>query len=304
MRDVVIIGGGPAGLNAALMLGRVRRDVLLADAGTPRNAPSEALHGFLTRDGENPAELRAKGRAEIAGYPSVEVVDRTASSAKVIDGGFEVSFDDGSTVTARRVMLAMGMRDELPSVEGLAPLWGRGVYPCPYCHGWEMRDQPVAVLGGDDKAAHLALNLRRLGCEVVLCSNEQQGMSDSARQALKVGAVETWDGAVASVAATASGVRLSLDGGRTLERRALFVGPVLRQASDLAERLGCALHDDGTVVVNEIAQTSVPGVYAAGDLCRTAAGLAPAGQIVIAAGAGARCAMVMDQELLFGDSYR
>jgi thioredoxin reductase len=159
--DVVIAGGGPAGLNAALVLGRVRRQVLVADSGQYRNACAPAMHGFLTRDGADPADLRRIARAELAAYPSVRLADTAVESAAADGGGFEVRLAGGHAAATRRLLLATGLADELPGVEGLAGLWGRGVYHCPYCHGWEVRDQPVAVLGGDDTAAHLALGLVR-----------------------------------------------------------------------------------------------------------------------------------------------
>src|SRR6266536_369717 len=184
MFDVVIIGGGPAGLNAALMLGRVGRPVLLADNGQPRNAASAAVHGFLSRDGADPAEIHRTARTELARYPSIQARDTTVESAATTEGGFEVTLAGGTTAQARRLLLATGVTDKLPAIDGLAGLWGRGVYHCPYCHGWEARGQQVAVLGGDDHAAHLALNLARLGCDVMVCTNGPIQASDPARAAL------------------------------------------------------------------------------------------------------------------------
>ena len=302
--DVVIAGGGPAGLNAALMLARVRRRVLLADSGQPRNARSAAVHGFLSRDGDDPAQLRRIAREQLAAYPAVRLLDAAVESAARAGDGFEVALAGGSPARARRLLLATGVTDELPAVEGLARLWGRGVYHCPYCHGWEVRDQPVAVLGGDDAAAHLALNLARLGCDVVLCPDGPLAASEAARDALQAGRVRVCEDLVLGVEGEPGCyVRLSLSPGWTLERRALFVHPALRQRSDLAAQLGCTVLDDGAVQVNELGQTSVPSVHAAGDMCRTPAMPSPAAQVVMAAAAGARAAVVIDQEMLFADSY-
>ena len=303
--DVVIAGGGPAGLNAALTLGRVRRRVLVADSGQPRNAPSAAVHGFLSRDGADPAELRRIARDQLAAYPSVRLLDTAVeSTAPAGGGGFEVTLADGQTARARRLLLATGLTDELPGVAGLARLWGCGLYHCPYCHGWEVRDQPVAVLGGDDAAAHLALSLARLGCDVVLVAGGPLAAGGAARDGLRAAGVRVCEDLVLAVdGEPGKYVRRSLSPGWTLERRALFVHTAFRQRSDLAVRLGCALLDDGAVEVSELGQTTVPGVYAAGDMCRTPAMPAPAAQVVMAAAAGARAAVVIDQEMLFTDSY-
>ena len=292
--DVVIAGGGPTGLNAALTLGRVRRRVLLADSGQPRNAASAAVPGLFSRDGDDPARLRRIAREQLAAYPSARLVDTAVESAARAGDGFEVTLAGGETARARRLLLATGLADELPAVEGLARLWGRGAYHCPYCHCWEVRDQPVAVLGGDDTAAHLALGLARLGCDVVLCAGGPPAFSEAARDGLRAAGVRVCEDLVLGVdGVPGRHVRLSLSPGWTLERRALFVHPGFRQRSGLAARLGCAVLDDG----------AVPGVYATGDMSRTPAMPGPAAQVVMAAAAGARAAVVIDQELLFADSY-
>ena len=303
MFDAVIVGGGPAGLNAALVLGRVSRRVMVADSGEYRNARSPAAHGFLTRDGADPAELRRLGRAELGAYPSVRIRDVAVETANPRDGEFELKLADGSSARTRRLLLATGMADELPQVKGLDRLWGRGLYHCPYCHGWEVRGEPIAVLGGDEANAKLALSLARLGCDIVLCTDGPPEFSDGTRQALAGSGIRVCDDLVLRADGQPGRyVRLSLSPGWTLERRALFVHPRLRQRSDLAERLGCDILDDGAVQVNELGQTTVEGVYAAGDMCRTPAMPAPAAQVVMAAAAGARAAVILDQELLARDA--
>jgi thioredoxin reductase len=304
MFDVIIAGGGPAGLNAALILGRVGRRVLLADDGQPRNAPSAAVHGFLSRDGADPAEIRRTARGELARYPSVQLRDTQMKTAAPADGGFEVTTGDGATAQARRLLLATGVTDQLPDVPGLAGLWGRGAYHCPYCHGWEARGQQVAVLGGDDQAAHLALNLARLGCDIIMCSNGPLQASDPARAALATHQIRIREDPVGKVDGEPGRyVRLHLAPGQTLKRHAVFVHPEPQQRSGLAEKLGCALLEDGAVQVNDLGQTTVPGVYAAGDMCRTPAMPTPAAQVIMAAAQGARAAVIIDQELLLTDAY-
>jgi thioredoxin reductase len=258
----------------------------------------------LSRDGADPAEIREAAHAELGRYPSIHTRDTTVESAVPTADGFEVTSADGTTTQARRLLLATGVTDELPPIDGLASLWGRGVYHCPYCHGWETRGQDIAVLGGDDQAAHLALNLARLGCDVILCTNGPPAASDAARTALAARQIRVCDDPVSKVEGEPGRyVRLHLAPGQILEQRALFVHPVPRQHSGLARQLGCTLLDDGSVQVNELGQTTVPGVYAAGDMCRTTAMPQRAAQVIMAAAQGARAAVVIDQELLFADSY-
>jgi thioredoxin reductase len=303
MFDALIVGGGPAGLNAAMMLGRVRRPVLLVDSGHPRNLASPSMHGFLSRDGADPAEVLRAGRAELDRYPSIETWETQITDVVSEDGRFRAITANGKEAESRRVLLATGVTDELPAIEGLAPLWGRGVYHCPYCHGWEVRDQQVAVLGDDDDAADLALTLARLGCQVTLLAAGLLGVGDDVQHALVKHGVDARPDQLLRVEGQPGALTLRLASGDTLERHALFVHAPRRQHSDLACRLGCSLFDDGSVEVNELGQTTVPGVYAAGDMCRTPAMPGPAAQVIMAAAQGARAAVVIDKELAFTDLY-
>lgn len=177
--DVIIVGGGPAGLNAALVLGRCRRRVLIFDDGKPRNAVSHALHGFLSRDGVDPAQLRAIGREQLALYPSVTLDAEQVVDAARTETGFTVCTSDGREFRARKLLLSAGVVDVLPEAPGFAELYGRGVFHCPYCDGWEMRDQPLAVYGrGDDKGAGLALEMKLWSQDVVLCSDGPSDLTD------------------------------------------------------------------------------------------------------------------------------
>ncbi len=171
MYDAIVVGGGPAGLSAALTLGRVRRTTLVLDSGDYRNATAEHAHNLFTRDGTPPAELRWIARAQLDTYPTVEIESGVAEHAEPIGDGFEVRLADGPTRSGRRLLLATGLADELPDIAGLGDLWGRSVFHCPYCHGYEVRDQAIAVIGSGPRYADLALHLRRLSDDVVLCSN-------------------------------------------------------------------------------------------------------------------------------------
>jgi thioredoxin reductase len=306
MLDVVIVGGGPAGLNAALLLGRARRRVLVCDTGAPRNAPVAHLHGFLSRDGLPPSELGRIGREQLGAYGSVELRQvQVEAAGTASDGdGFVVTLADGTREAARRLLLASGVVDQLPAIDGLAGLWGRSVFNCPYCDGWEVRDQPLAVLGADQRALQLALHLTRWSDDVVWCSNgplaaplqEAAGAQLAARGVrLHQEPIVRLEGADGQLA------RIVLATGEAVERRAGFLHPPTRQRSALPGQLGCVLLEDGSVSVGDFGQTSVPGVFAAGDMVRRPTMPVPGAQIVIAAAEGAIAAIAIDQDLLMND---
>jgi thioredoxin reductase len=306
MLDVVIVGGGPAGLNAALLLGRARRRVLVCDAGTPRNAPVAHLHGFLSRDGLPPAELRRIAREQLGAYGSVELREVQVEAASTAgDGeGFVVTLADGTRERARRLLLASGVVDQLPAIDGLAGLWGRGIFNCPYCDGWEVRDQPLAVLGADQRTLQLALHLTRWSDDVVWCSNgplpaplEEAGRAPLAARGVRlhqepIVRLESADGQLARVVFASGG---------PLERRAGFLHPPTGQRSDLPDQLGCVLLEDGSVSVGDFGQTNVPGVFAAGDMARRPTMPVPGAQVVIAAAEGAIAAIAIDQDLFLNN---
>src|SRR4051812_46886011 len=171
MHDVIIVGGGPAGLNAALVLGRCRRSVLVFDSGKPRNGVSRALHGYLSREGISPLELRRLGRDQLSHYPTVEFRDETIVSAKPQENGFEVSTLGGERAYSRQLLLATGRIDAVPEKPGFREFYGRGVYHCPYCDGWEYRDRPLVVYGGAQSAVDLALELLTWSAEVTVCAD-------------------------------------------------------------------------------------------------------------------------------------
>jgi thioredoxin reductase len=300
--DAVIVGGGPAGLAAALTLGRSRRRVLLLDAGQGRNAPAAAVHNLLAHDGTPPEELRRIGREQLGRYPSVVLRLGTARGAQALpEEGFRLELDGGDGVEARRLLLATGLADQLPAIDGLAPLWGRSAFHCPYCHGFEASGRRLAVLGAGPERVRLALQLTRFSDDVVLCANGQPLDEDLAERLAANGVRVLAEPVTRFEGRGGQLERIVVARGEPLERDAVFIATVLRQRSDLAARLGCALLADGCVEVDELARTSVAGVYAAGDMAHRAALPMPFAAVSWASASGTLAGAMLDQDLLTAD---
>ena len=294
MDDVIIIGAGPAGLSAALILGRIRRRVLVIDSRKPRNAPSAESHSFFTRDGTPPLEILRIGREQLRPY-DVEIRDAEVTDAFRDGEGFTVVLGDGSNRSARRLLLATGVVDSLPEIEGLRELWGRSVLHCAYCHGWEVRDRPLAVYANGDSAAEIVALVRRLSPDVVLCTDGPADLGGD-RELLDRNGIPVREESIIRLDGRDGQLeRIVFAGGTDLPRHALFLPTLPRQHSDLAERLGCALTDLGLVQVNADGLTTVPGVYAAGDLALRRH------QVVVASADGAIAGIAINQDLTWGD---
>jgi thioredoxin reductase len=293
--DVAIIGGGVAGLSAALVLGRSRRRTVLIDAGEPRNAPSPGVHSFFSRDGMLPGELLRVGREQLEPYDSVQLCRGRVSTAERVDDGFRVRLDDGGTVTARRLVLALGVVDQLPEIAGLRERWGHGVFHCPYCHGWEMRDRPLAVLGNGADGVRLARLATGWTDDVVLCTNGPASFGDEERALLDRSGIAVREERVVRVEGEGKGVsEVVFEGGEVLPRAGVLVRPPFRQRSDLPAALGCALTEQGVIRTDEDGRTSVPGAFAVGD-CASPSLLQ---QVAAGVGQATRAAIVLNNELL------
>ncbi|MBB0244701.1 FAD-binding protein [Streptomyces alkaliphilus] len=301
MYDVIVVGGGPAGLNAALVSGRQRRRVLLVDGGEPRNAPASETHMFLTRDGTPPGELRRIGREQLRPY-DVEVWETVVTGAVRAEPGFVLELAGGEEVRTRKLVLATGQRDVVDTVPGLSDLFGRGVYHCPFCHGWETRGMTLAVLGHEPAQVMQALYVAdRFGEDVVVCTDGRPVPEQAAGPLEKAG-IPVDERPVARLEGREGAVRVVLGDGGVLERQAVYHRAPTRQRSPLAERLGAELLPDGLVRVDEFQRTSVPGLFAAGDTARLAALPDALTFVVTGAADGARAAVWLDQELFREDA--
>ena len=304
--DVVVVGGGGAGLSAALTLSRARRSVLVVDDGTPRNAPAGHVHNYLGREGTPPAELLAIGRAEVTAYGAA-VVEANVADVRPRDGGFDVSLRDGTSVHARRVLVTAGLVDELPDVAGVAQRWGRDVLHCPYCHGWEVRDQRIGVLATGPLSVHQALLFRQWSADVTLLLHEgpAPGLDEAEQLAARgiplvagvVERLEVEDDRLVGVR-LASGERVPFD--------AVVVAPMMRARSDVLAalrlepvemRLG--EHVLATYIESEpTGATSVPGLYVAGNVAD------PKVQVLGAAAAGLSSGAAINVDLVHEDTAR
>jgi thioredoxin reductase len=300
--DVVVVGGGSAGLSAALVLGRSRRRTLVLDAGEPRNAPSSGVHGFFSRDGIPPEELLKIGREQLEPYPSVEVRSARVTDTSGENGDFEVILDDGAVVRARKLLLATGVVDELPEKPGFKEFWGRGVYHCPYCHGWEVRDRPLAVLNSGEGAAERAAFIRNWSRDLVLLTDGPAKLDEEGRRTLRALDIPVREERISHLEGDPGGAagglrRIHFEDGSSLEREGLFYVPPQRQGSELAEMLGCEIVAMGQAPAGVKAdpttrETTVAGVYVAGD-----AGNAVQSAL-LAAASGANAAFFVNHSLV------
>ncbi|MDQ0120998.1 thioredoxin reductase [Pseudarthrobacter defluvii] len=293
--DVVIVGGGAAGLSAALVLTRARRKVLVIDAGAPRNAPAKHMHGFLSRDGLPPEQLLSLGRDEVEGYGGKILEGVVTDLVTAGNSGFWVLLSDGKRISTRRLLVATGLRDELPNIPGLADRWARDVLHCPYCHGYEVRDQQLGVLGGSPETVRYAQIVRQWAKDVVLFV-PTGFLTPLQRSELLARAIGIIEGGITRILTEDDHLRgVELDDGKTVLRDVLFVPPRFVPNNDLLAGLGCEIDETGWALKDDTGQTSVPGVWIAGNVAN------PRAQVITAAGEGSAAAMAINADLVDQD---
>jgi thioredoxin reductase len=293
--DVLVIGGGAAGLSAALVLARARRRVLVVDSGTPRNAAAAHMHGFLSRDGMPPAELLAAGRAEVTGYGGTITTGSVADLVRCQPSGFQALLEDGHRVSARNVLVATGLSDELPDVPGLAERWARDVLHCPYCHGWEVRDQQLGVLWTGPETVRYAQIVRQWTKDLVLFA-PSNALSPADRSQLVARAVGVVEGRVDRVVVENDRLcAVAMADGRSIPRQTLFVPPRFIPNHRLLAGVGCDIDEQGWVVTGAHGATSVPGLRVAGNVTN------PRAQVITAAGEGSAAAIAINTDLVEDD---
>ncbi|HUR20091.1 MAG TPA: NAD(P)/FAD-dependent oxidoreductase [Vicinamibacterales bacterium] len=297
--DVVIAGAGPAGLSAALVLGRACRTVLLCDTGTPRSWAAKEMHAFLSRDGIVPARFRELSRQEVLKYPGVTFAPVEVRSARRVGTGFEVRLGEGRPVRCRKLLIATGVYDLLPPLRGIEPLYGRSVFQCPYCDGWEVSGQRIAVYGRRQRGLEMSRAMTAWARDIVLCTDGRAGYTAAARRDLQRNGITIVEKPVAELRG-ANG-RLSavvFEDGEALARDALFFDTPSRPQSKLAQSVGCEFRRNGGVLCGDYEATSVPGVFVAGNITRDV-------QLsIVAAAEGARAAFGINRSLTREDYER
>jgi len=293
LHDVVIIGGGPAGLNAALVLGRARKDVVLIDEGKPRNRVTRETHGFLTRDGTSPSEFRRIAREQITAYPSVSFVENTAAAVAGVDGDFRITTEEGTVVRSKKLLFAVGKKDSPLDISGLADVYGKSAFVCPYCDGWELRDQPLVVIAKGAGALHLAKVIAGWSDRYAICTNGPDELTDEQRQELKDHDVPLFNSPIQRIESNEGMVRqVVLEDGAVIPCTGIFFAPKLVPGSELPAAVGCDINEGGSVVIDAFGKTSVPGIYSAGDAATEMY------QAIAAASMGALAAAAINGELL------
>jgi thioredoxin reductase len=300
--DVIVVGGGLAGLAGALTLVRARRAVLVVDAGHPRNAPAAHAHGYLTRDGASPLDLLAAGRAEVAGYGGQIMTGTVTSLARLSSGGFQVTLADATTHRARRMLVATGLVDEYPDIPGLRDRWGRDVVHCPFCFGWELRDQPLAVLATGPQAAAQALMWRQWSPDVALFLHTAPAPGADVMEQLAARGISLVEGEVTGVEVTGdrlSGVRLR--SGQVIPSRAVVIGPQFEARHALLDRLGVCVAEHPLRIGHQVAadaagRTAAAGVWVAGNAADVTAG------VMQAAASGVTAAAAINADLTAEDT--
>jgi thioredoxin reductase len=299
MYDVIVVGGGPAGLSAALVLGRCRRQVLLCDTNNPRNLRAHALHGFLTQDGIAPADFLDLGHADLEQYETVSFEESAVVSATREAAGFRVTLENGEVQEARRLLLATGVVDEIPPVEGIQEFYGSSVFHCPYCDGWEVRDQPLAIYGKGAQVAGFAMTVRTWSRRLLVCTDGPSLFSDEDRGLLERHQIPVREDRILRLEGDGGQIeQVIFEAGPPYDCRALFFSTRQRQGSSIAADFGCEFTDKGTVLTGRCETTNVPGLFVAGDASKATQ------FVIVAAAEGAEAAVEINRSLEEEDRMR
>lgn len=295
--DCAIIGGGPAGLNAALMLGRARRTVALFDNNQPRNAVTHASHGFLTRDGVTPADFRRIAHEEVLRYPSVEYHPLKVTDIRKLQDGFEIITNRDEPIQSRKLLITTGLKEILPDIPGIKELYGKSLFYCPYCDGWELRDRPLIVLSENPSVYHLAKLLYNWSRDLVICTNGRSVLTDEQKQMLASRNIIVSEQTVAAFHGSQGKLRqVEFTDGSRIERTGGFVTPQWLPQAAFCKELGYETTEFGGILTDVTGKSTIPGLFAAGEVTTGAPS-----QLIVAAAAGSIAAASINLELMEED---
>lgn len=291
--DCAILGGGPAGLNAALVLGRAKRSIMLFDDSRPRNAVTQEAHGFLTRDGIKPHEFRSLAHQEISRYPSVSMQPVRVTAIHRTEDTFAITTEHGEQFSAKTILLATGLKEIWPTIDGLREYYGKSLFSCPYCDGWERRDQPLVIISEQPHTFHFAKVVWNWSHDLLVCTNGHQVITEEEQEMLCQKGIEVVEDRITALVGKQGQLeRIVFANQEERARRGGFVASRLLQASPFAEELGCQMNAAGGIITDSFGRTTVPGVYAAGDAL-----LAAPQQLIIAAAGGSWTAAGVNTDL-------
>ncbi len=292
MFDAIIVGGGPAGLSAALILGRCLRKVLICDNGRPRNAWSHGVHGFLSRDGIDPSELGEICHKELKKYPTVRSMNTEVTHATKTETGFEIRTTDGSVFHSKKLLIASGVVDHIPKFEGIVPLYGKSVFNCPYCDAFEQRNKKILIYGKEHRGKNLALTLKNWSHDVLLITDGECGLNDEDRELLKRNEIRLHEGKVKKLhGENGQLTHIEFENGEKIEREAMFFNTESWIRSRLLEQLGCPFTESDGVETGKYEKTKIPGLYVAGNILREVQ------LVIVAASQGAEAAFGINTAL-------
>ncbi|CEG22633.1 Thioredoxin reductase [Planococcus massiliensis] len=292
--DCAVVGGGPAGLSASLILGRSRRKAILFDDKKPRNSVTDEAHGFLTRDGIDPQELKRIAQHELGRYPSIRIEKQRVKEVKKVNGLFHLTTENGDGFQSRKLILATGMKEILPAVERIEAFYGTSLFSCPYCDGWELKDQPLAVISENQWAFHMAKLVSNWTIDLIVCTNGKAMLTGEERRILNSRGITIRDEKIKSLHGTSGKLEeIEFAGGEKVQRTGGFITPDWQQASSIGQILGCELNDRGGIKVDASKRTTIEGVFACGD----SATEGPA-QLMIAASEGSLAAFRVNADFI------
>ncbi|MEK3889488.1 NAD(P)/FAD-dependent oxidoreductase [Bacillus sp. FSL K6-3431] len=295
--DCVIIGGGPSGLNASLVMARARKNLILFDEDKPRNAVTYESHGFITRDGIKPSEFKRIAKEDLMKYPNISVQNQRVIDIKKENQSFIIHTDDGHSYRSRKVILSTGLRDVMPCIEGIHDLYGTSLFSCPFCDGWELKDRPLVVISEDKRAFHMTKMIFNWSKDLVVCTNGKNIFTDEQKEILTKKAIKVIGHEIEILQGDNGHLqKIKFKNGKEIEREGGFVTTGLKQASSLAQTLGCAMNKMGGIETDNFGRTNIEGVYASGDNSI----IAPA-QLIIAAGEGSKAAIAVVGDLVNED---